>query len=111
MAAALIKEPCAIFCVCLAHVFHRAVMQVFEKTTEGGHNFDANPAIKKVVELSTYMHRSTKVASQFRNFQTEYLGRRTWLGFITPSPTRWGGYHAAMQRYLQLHSDWCEFLN
>ena len=39
-------------------------MQVFEKTTEGGHNFDANPAIKKVVELSTYMHRATKVASQ-----------------------------------------------
>ena len=70
-------------------------------STNGVHN---------ITNLSSFMHRSITLGALFHAFQ-EARKPGSALSFVTPSPTRWGGYHDSIIRYLEIRSifeEWVE---
>ena len=67
-------------------------------------------AVKQLVEFVTFMHRSEKASSYWRTYQEEVRQAAPKV-FVTPAATRWGGYHDAMVRWLELEPlarEWVE---
>ena len=67
-------------------------------------------AVKQLVEFVTFMHRSEKTSSYWRMYQEEVRQAAPKV-FVTPAATRWGGYHDAMVRWLELEPlarEWVE---
>ena len=81
---------CATWHVCIAHILHCAICQLFDKSMKGKNQLEATPVICKVVDLASSMHYSGKVFGQFYWYQVEKLGIRKPKNFIVPSLSRWG---------------------